>query len=86
MIGRGLFEAREYDEALKTLKEGLYYAESSEKKEQLFQDLGTVHYYKGYKLQPDGLAKYVIQDVRNSIESYERALLYGEDPYLYDLG
>ena len=83
LIGRGLFEAREYDEALKTLKEGLYYAESSEKKEQLFQDLGTVHYYKGYKLQPDGLAKYVMKDVRNSIESYERALRYGEDPYLY---
>ena len=83
LTGRGLFEAREYDEALNTLNEGLYYAESSKQKEQLFQDLGTVHYYKGYKLQPDGLAKYVMKDVRNSIESYERALRYGEDPYIY---
>jgi len=83
LTGRGLFEAREYDEALTTLKEGLYYAESPRQMEQLFQDLGTVHYYKGYKLQPDGLAKYVLKDVRNSIESYENALRYGEDPYLY---
>ena len=83
MTGRGLFEAREYDEALNTLKEGLYYAESPEQMEQLYQDLGTVHYYKGYKLQPDGLAQYVLKDVRNSIESYENALRYGEDAYLY---
>ena len=83
LTGRGLFEAREYDEALTTLKEGLYYAESPEQMEQLYQDLGTVHYYKGYKLQPDGLAQYVLKDVRNSIESYENALRYGEDPYLY---
>ena len=83
LTGRGLFEAREYDEALTTLKEGLYYAESPEQMEQLYQDLGTVHYYKGYKLQPDGLAQYVLKDVRNSIESYENALRFGEDPYLY---
>ena len=83
LTGRGLFEAREYDEALNTLKEGLYYAESPEQMEQLYQDLGTVHYYKGYKLQPDGLAQYVLKDVRNSIESYEKALRYAEDPYLY---
>jgi len=83
LTGRGLFEAREYDDALTTLKEGLYYAESPEQMEQLYQDLGTVHYYKGYKLQPDGLAQYVLKDVRNSIESYENALSYGEDPYLY---
>jgi len=83
LTGRGLFEAREYDEALTTLKEGLYYSESHEQMEQFYQDLGTVHYYKGYKLQPDGLAQYVLKDVRNSIESYENALRYGEDPYLY---
>ena len=83
LTGRGLFEAREYDEALKILEEGIYYAESPKQMEQLYQDLGTVHYYKGYKLQPDGLAKYDLGDVQNSIESYEKALFYGEDPYLY---
>ena len=83
LTGRGLFEAREFDEALTTLKEGLYYAESPEQIEHLYQDLGTVHYYKGYKLQPDGLAQYDLKDVRNSVESYENALRFGEDPYLY---
>ena len=83
LTGRGLFEAREFDEALTTLKEGIYYAESPEQIEHLYQDLGTVHYYKGYKLQPDGLAKYDLKDVRNSVESYENALRFGEDPYLY---
>ena len=83
LTGRGLFEAREFDEALTTLKEGIYYAESPEQMEHLYQDLGTVHYYKGYKLQPDGLAKYDLKDVRNSVESYENALRFGEDPYLY---
>jgi len=83
LTGRGLFEAGEYDEALTTLKEGLYYAESPRHMVQLYQDLGTVHYYKGYKLQPDGLAHYVLKDVQNSIESYEKALHFGEDPYLY---
>ena len=83
LTGRGLFEAREYDEALTTLKDGLYYAETPEQLEQLYQDLGTVHYYKGYKLQADGLASYDLKDVRNSIESYENALRYGEDPYIY---
>ena len=83
LTGRGLFEAREFDEALTTLKEGIYYAESPEQMEHLYQDLGTVHYYKGYKLQPDGLAQYDLKDVRNSVESYENALRFGEDPYLY---
>jgi len=83
LTGRGLFEAREFDEALTTLKEGIYYAESPEQIEHLYQDLGTVHYYKGYKLQPDGLAQYDLKDVRNSVESYENALRFGEDPYLY---
>tara|TARA_B100000945_G_scaffold281867_1_gene249863 strand:+ start:1261 stop:2559 length:1299 start_codon:yes stop_codon:yes gene_type:complete len=83
LTARGLFEALEYDESIATLKEGLYYAESPEQVEQLYQDLGTVHYYKGYKLQPDGLARYVLKDVQNSIVSYENALRYGEDPYLY---
>ena len=61
-----------YDEALTTLKEGLYYAESPEQMEQLYQDLGTVHYYKGYKLQPDGLAQYVLKDVRKLFRKHAK--------------
>ena len=83
LTARGLFEAREFESALSTLNDGLHYAETPAHLEKLYQDLGTVYYYKGYKLQPNGLARYDLKDVRNSIESYETALLYGEDPYLY---
>jgi tetratricopeptide (TPR) repeat protein len=65
------------------LNDSLHYAETPAQLEKIYQDLGTVYYYKGYKLQPNGLARYDLKDVRNSIESYETALLYGEDPYLY---
>ena len=83
LTARGLFEAREFESALSTLNDSLYYAETPAQLEKIYQDLGTVYYYKGYKLQPNGLARYDLKDVRNSIESYETALLYGEDPYLY---
>ena len=78
-----MFEAREFEEALSTLNNGLHYAESPEQMEQLYQDLGTVYYFKGYKLQPNGLARYDLDDVRDSVKSYEMALSFGEDPYLY---
>ena len=83
LTARGLFEAREFESALSTLKDGLHYAETPEEFEKIYQDLGTVYYYKGYKLQPNGLAHYDLDAVRNSVESYEIALGYGEDPYLY---
>ena len=83
LTGRGLFEAREFEDALSTLNDGLHYAESTEQLEQLYQDLGTVYYYKGYKLQPNGLALYDLAAVRDSVESYEMALRFGQDPYLY---
>ena len=83
LTGRGLFEAREFEEALSTLNNGLHYADSPEQIEQLYQDLGTVYYFKGYKLQPNGLARYDLNDVQNSVKSYETALRFGEDPYLY---
>lgn len=83
LIGRGLFEAREFEEALSTLNDGLHYADSPKQLEQLYQDLGTVYYFKGYKLKPNGLARYDLKDVNDSVKSYEKALNFGEDPYLY---
>ena len=83
LIGRGLFEAREFEEAISILNEGLHYADSAERIEKLYQDLGTVYYFKGYKLQQNGLARYDLDDVQNSVKSYEMALNFGEDPYLY---
>ena len=83
LTARGLFEAREFESALSTLNDGLHYAQTPEQMRNIHQDLGTVYYYKGYKLQLNGLARYDLKDVRNSVESYKKALLYGEDPYLY---
>ncbi len=83
LTARGLFEAREYDEAISTLKDSIHFAERHNEFQKIYQDLGTVYYYRGYKLRSDGLANYNINDVRNSVQSYETALRYGEDPYLY---
>ena len=83
LTGRGLFEAREFEDALSTLNDGLHHVESTEQLEKLYQDLGTVYYYKGYKLQPNGLALYDLDAVRKSVESYEMALRFGQNPYLY---
>lgn len=83
LTARGLFGAREFESALSTLNDGLHYAETPAQLEKIYQDLGTVYYFKGYKLQPNGLAHYDLNAVRNSVESYEIALRYGEDPYLY---
>ena len=83
LIARGLFEAREFEEAVSTLNESIHFAETPEEFEKIYQDLGTVYYYRGYKLRPDGLANYNIKYVRDSVRSYEIALKYGEDPYLY---
>ena len=83
LTARGLFEAREFDSALSILIDGLNYAKTTAQLGRIYQDIGTIYYYKGYKLQPNGLAFYDLKDVQKSIESYETALLYGEDPYLY---
>lgn len=83
LTARGLFEAREFEEAISTLKDSIHFAETSHEFEKIYQDLGTVYYYRGYKLRLDGLANYNINDVRNSVLSYENALRYGGDPYLY---
>jgi len=83
LIARGLFEAREFEEAISTLNDSKYFAETSQEFEKIYQELGTIYYYRGYKLQPNGLANYDINDVRLSVKSYEIALTYGEDPYLF---
>ena len=72
LIARGLFEAREFEEAVSTLNESIHFAETPEEFEKIYQDLGTVYYYRGYRLRPDGLAnyniKYVCNELRNAID------------------
>ena len=83
LTARGLFEAREFEDAISTLNDSLHFAEIPKELEKIYQDLGTVYYYRGYKLGSNGLAKYNNLDIRKSVESYENALKFGEDPYLY---
>jgi tetratricopeptide (TPR) repeat protein len=83
LTGRGLFNVRKFDEAIATYQEGLHYAESPEHFGELFRELGTAYYYKGYQLQADGLAKYDLKLVNNSIESYLQAEKFTSGPYLY---
>ena len=83
LTGRGLFNVRKFDEAIATYQAGLNYAESPEHFGELFRELGTAYYYKGYQLQADGLAKYDLKLVNNSIESYLQAEKFISGPYLY---
>lgn len=83
LAGRGFFNSRQFDEAISTYQEGLFYATNSDQYGELFQELGTAYYYKGYRLQPDGLAEYNLPLVQNSVESYLEAEKHTQGPYLY---
>ena len=83
LTGRGLFNSRQFDEAISTYQEGLHYAINSDQYGELLQELGTAYYYKGYRLQPDGLAEYNLPLVQNSIDSYLEAEKHTQGPYLY---
>ena len=54
LTARGLFEAREFDDAISTLNDSLNFAEFPQEFEKIYQDLGTVYYYRGYKLGLNG--------------------------------
>ena len=83
LIGRGFFNARRFDEAISTYQDGLQYASSSSQQGELYRELGTAYYYKGYHLQPDGLAVYDLSLVKDSVESYLKAEQHTQGPYLF---
>ncbi len=83
LVGRGLFNMRNFDEAIAMLEQGIEKADNPIIKGTLYQELATTYYYQGYRLQPDGLAKYDLELVRKSVEAYEQAGRYLEDSYLY---
>ena len=83
LTGRGLFNVRNFDEAIATYQEGLHYADRPEHLGELFRELGTAYYYQGYQLQADGLAKYDLRLVKNSVDSYLQAEKFTSGPYLY---
>ena len=83
LVGRGFFNLRQYTKAIEVLKNGLKETIDPHVRGVLYQEIATIYYYQGYQLQPDGLAKYDLNMVRKSVEAYQYAQQYIEDPYLY---
>ena len=83
VVAKGLFNSRAFEDAIDILEQGLEVEESVTKRSQIYQELGTTYYYKGYELQPDGLARYDLPLVRKSVEAYEQAAPYSSNPYLF---
>lgn len=83
LIGRGLHNLRKHPEAIESLKLGLQETHNPQERGLLYQEIATIYYFQGYQLQPNGLAKYDLDLVRKSIESYREAQKYIQDPYLY---
>ena len=83
IAGKGFFNLREFEKALNVFYEGLMHSQTPGKIGTFYQEIGTTYYYQGYVLQPDGLAKYDLPLVRKSVEAYEQAIRYIQDPYLY---
>ena len=83
LIGRGLHNLRKHPEAIESLKEGLRETNNPQERGLLYQEMATIYYFQGYQLQPNGLAKYDLDLVRQSIEAYTEAEKYIQDPYLY---
>ncbi|MBF0279294.1 MAG: hypothetical protein HQM13_15975 [SAR324 cluster bacterium] len=83
LIGRGLFNLRQHEEAIESLKNGLNETIDPRERGVLYQEMATIYYYQGYQLQPDGLAKYDLEMVRKSVDAYQKALDYDlRDPFL----
>ncbi|MBF0237240.1 MAG: tetratricopeptide repeat protein [SAR324 cluster bacterium] len=83
LLGKGFFNARDFDNAIEILKQGIQQSRSKQELGILYQELGTVYYYQGYFLQADGLAKYDLMKVKLSVEAYLQAVRYVEGPFLF---
>lgn len=83
LISQGFSGLKQYDNAIETLQEGLEKETNPQTRGLYYKELATHYYYKGYQLQPDSLAKYDLEMVRQSIEAYEKAANYITDPYLF---
>lgn len=83
LVGRGMHNLRRHSEALEALQSGLRETQDPQELGLLYQEIATIYYFEGYKLQPDGLAKYDKVLVRKSVDAYLQALQYIEDPFIY---
>ena len=76
--GYGLSRMGDYEEALKAFQRGIEATgrEDRAKLADLYQGLANAHYYRGYHLQEDGLARYDLDFVRLSSHAYEKSVGY----------
>ncbi len=72
--GNGLGQLGDYSGAVSVLEKGVRRTFQPEKLANLFQGLANIHYYKGYHLQPDGLAIYDLGQVGKAVRAYENSL------------
>jgi tetratricopeptide (TPR) repeat protein len=83
IAGYGLSRMGDYTRAVEVFERGIGQAHRPEKLADLYQGLANAHYYEGYRLQPDGLARYDLYFVRKSTEAYEQSLRFQPRPVSY---
>lgn len=90
--GHGLSRMGDYDAAIEVLEKSAKEADTPAKAADAYQGLANAHYYKGYRLQPGGLAEYDLNQVSKAARSYEesikrqpRPLSYGNLGWMYYL-
>ncbi|HKI97762.1 MAG TPA: tetratricopeptide repeat protein [bacterium] len=83
IAGYGLSRMGDYSRAVDVFQRGIEHTSEPAKLADLYQGLANAHYYQGYRLQPDGLAKYDLYYVRKSTEAYEKSVHYQPRPVSY---
>lgn len=83
--GYGLSRMGDYEEALRAFEKGIEATRRDErgKLADLYQGLANTHYYRGYHLQENGLARYELEFVRKSSHAYEKSVGYQPRPVSY---
>ncbi|MBI4081971.1 MAG: tetratricopeptide repeat protein [Candidatus Lambdaproteobacteria bacterium] len=84
IAGSGLSRLGDYDAAIEIVGRALDGAKGAARRADLYHELANAHYYKGYQLQPDGLAIYNLYHVRKAAEAYQQSLR--EEPRLIAFG
>jgi tetratricopeptide (TPR) repeat protein len=80
IAGYGLSRMGDYSRAVEVFQRGIENTHRPEKLADLYQGLANAHYYQGYRLQRDGLAKYDLFFVRKSTEAYEKSVRFQPRP------
>ncbi|MBI3991824.1 MAG: tetratricopeptide repeat protein [Candidatus Lambdaproteobacteria bacterium] len=74
--GNGLSRMGDYGRAVQVLQDSISGTWDPARLGNLYQALANVHYYQGYALQQDGLARYDLRLVAKAAEAYEQSVRY----------